>query len=154
MEHSISHVGEQLRHHSLHSWQLGVLLACYNLTLVIGVLLLVLVSLNTILWAYLLVVSPFLFTGFWLWFTQQILRYYKHVSIHDALMVAKVGSLPLVAVFLCTSIALGVAPSYAADTPQWWMTAAYYGTLFGFGSTVLELTVIVFGLRHRLHTRR
>jgi hypothetical protein len=152
MKTSAKHFGEKLRHHALQSWQLGALLACYNLGILIAMLLLILVSLNTVLWVYVLLASPVFLTLFWFWFSQEVLRYYKHISIHDALMIAKVGSLPLVVFFLCAAVALGVVPN-GENLPQWWITAVYYGTLFGFSAIMLEFTVVVFSLRHPFHLR-
>jgi len=153
MKKELLHFGAKLRTKKLHAWQIGVLLSCYNLSLIFAIILLALVSVQSTMWVYLLLLSPVLFTAFWVWFAQQILHFYSHMSTHDAVLTAKIGAFPFLGVFLISVIGLAVA-AYLPDVPEWWATMSYYGVLFGGGSIALELTVVVFALRHRISIRR
>jgi hypothetical protein len=148
----LQHFGSDFRHKRLHAWQIGGLLAIYNLALIFVLLVLSLVSINSGLWAYFLLMAPFGFGAFWLWFSQVMLRYYTHLRIHDAVVIAKVGALPFMAVFLGGVLGL-TAAAYGSEIPDWWTIGAYYTTLFGVGSIALELSMVVFGLRHKLPIR-
>lgn len=147
---SMLHFGSGLRRRKLHAWQIGVLLACYNLGLIVALVVLCLVSLNTNLWVSLLLLSPFGLSAFWLWFSQMMLRFYPHLTIHDSVVVAKIGAFPFMAVFLGGLIGLTVAV-YGTDIPDWWIASSYYAVVFGGGSLATELAVVVFGLRHKMH---
>lgn len=149
MKNIVLHIGQQLRTKKLHAGHIGLMLACYNLGMICAIIVLGLVTLNSGMWVYLLLLTPVLFTAFWIWFAQQILSFYSHMSIHDAVIIAKIGILPFLGVFVSAAIGLAVA-SYMPDVPSWWTAASYYGVLFGGGSIGLGLTVVVFGLRHRL----
>lgn len=137
---------QQKRFSHSKPWQLGLTLAWDNLGLIGALGLLAIVSNAAFpLWAYLLIVAPAVFTLFWLWWTQTVLNK-RRLSLHDAFLIAKASTLPFVAIVIISAI--GYVFALSAVTPSWLWAAAYYGMIFGVESFLLNITVVVFGLRH------
>ncbi|PIW36850.1 MAG: hypothetical protein COW24_03345 [Candidatus Kerfeldbacteria bacterium CG15_BIG_FIL_POST_REV_8_21_14_020_45_12] len=142
--------GDRLRNGKLTAWHLGLMLAGYNACLTLALAILSLASVTLFpLWAYLLICSPVLFCIFWLWFSQNLLSFYKSFNLHDTLMIAKISVLPFVILLLISAV--GVTAELASTVARSQLgTVLYYTLMYSVGSTFLGLTVIVFGLRHRI----
>jgi hypothetical protein len=145
--------GERLRKKQLDAWQIGGLLAVYNLTITFALVVLSVVTMTALpIWALAMLVSPVLFVAFWIWFTQSILAFYHRVAVADALLIAKIGVAPFFAIFLFSSLGFAVLDGAAID--PFWRLVSYYGMLFGTGSLLVGLPVVLFGLRHRIRITR
>ncbi|MBI2411311.1 MAG: hypothetical protein HYV32_05460 [Candidatus Kerfeldbacteria bacterium] len=142
--------GHKLREQRLHAHHIGLLFAVYNAFIIFSFCILAIVSLPLVpIGMYILLVSPIFFTGFWLWLTQQIVFYYHPVSIHDALVIAKFSIFPFLLVFIISAVLFEFI-FYTPTGFNEWIFLPYYGMLWSVGSIFLGLTVVTFGLRHRI----
>lgn len=149
-EHHLLTLGHKLRDQKLHAAHIGLLFAGYNVFIMLAFLLLAVVSLPLVpIGVYLLLISPIFFTAFWIWLTQQILLYYHPISIHDSLMIAKLSIFPFLLLFIISTVMFELL-LYTPTEFSEWIFMPYYGILWSVGSIFLGLTVVTFGLRHRI----
>lgn len=148
-EESVLKFGKRLRNKQVEAWHIGLLLGVFNVLMMLAVLLLLFVTLNIAsLGIYILLLIPFIFAVFWLWFTQRILQFYHTVSVHDTLLIAKVSIFPFLILFILGI--LGMASALYAPDNELMKVLSYYAIIFGAGSIMLGLTIVTFGLRHRI----
>ncbi len=148
-EEQVLKFGDRLRSKKLDAWHIGMLLAGYNSGITLALFLLSMVTVSVFsLWVYILLGAPILFVIFWFWFTQNILHFYKKMPVYDALMIAKIGAMPFVVTLIFSAIGFSYGLSEVGTTD--WKVVLYYIMVFSVGSIFMELTVVVFGLRHRI----
>lgn len=136
----------------LHSWQLGLTIALYNALIMTGIgILSVLTIFMFPFWLYSFILAPAVFILVWLRSSQVILHHYKRIKLHDALMIAKYSIFPFLLSFVIALLFYTRAVvSDGVITDSLSGLIAYYTMLFSVGSIFLGLTVMVFGLRHRI----
>lgn len=99
-------------------------------------------------WLYLLIAQPILLTIFWLWFTQELHTLYDRFTIHDSLLIAKIGSLPFLLLLVVSAILFSATAIDGSNAT--WGLLAYFGLLMGTSSVILSLLVVFVGLQHKL----
>ncbi|HLD22272.1 MAG TPA: hypothetical protein VJB65_05240 [Patescibacteria group bacterium] len=150
MKKHIMAFGQKMKEKKLHSWHIGLLLAGYNFGIIFAFALLAIASFSLLpLWVYLFVISPIFFTVFWLWFSQKIIEHHHAILLHDSLVIAKLGVLPFVSILALAIISFEML-SYMNLLTTVWGALTYYSIVFSVGSIFLELTVMIFGLHHRI----
>lgn len=146
---------KQLQSKQLHAWQIGMVLSVYNTVIVLAFSVLAVVTFTVIpVWWYVLVVSPIFFSVFWLWFSQQILHHYHRMLWDQAFIIAKAAMLPFLVVFVGCLVMMAIL---LMDNGSLSATVSgiltYYGMLWSACSLFLGLSVLVFGLTHRIYIR-
>lgn len=144
------HIGHPFHRKELDAVHVGMILAAENaLVLFSMVILSILTAPYLTSWAFLLLVSPLAFVALWAWFTQSVLHEYNTTTLHEALLIAKLSVFPfMVFMLMCAIGAVGVLVSPTA--PYWLLVALYNGAVGALGTMLLGLTLVGFGLRHRI----
>lgn len=136
--------------HKIDAWRIGGLFAYYNSAIVLAFVLLIVVTASYLpLWVYIIIIAPVLFSAFWFWFSQQVLKTHSHLSLHDALVITKISIVPFVVIFIICLFSAYLS-FYASTDLNWLKIFSYYGVLMGSSSVFLGMTVIFFSLRHRI----
>lgn len=123
------------------------MLCVFNVIILVGFGLLALISSPTILsWVLFFGATPLFLVVFLLWFSQEVLHVYKRMSLHQVLLVTKIGLFPFLFLLLASCVAL---VAVANQPVSWqWQLFAYNTLLLSVACLLIGACALLFGLRH------
>lgn len=146
-------IGHPFHRKKFDPLHIAFILAAENSIVIFALIILSILSWPYVgLWMYLLLLSPFLFAVLWIWFTQSVLHVYKKITFHESLLIAKLSVFPFM-IAMVASILIILLLVLNSSTAYILQMILFTISLSCLGSILAGLTVVLFGLRHRLRIR-